>query len=118
MLEYFCWSFVFIAFAVFVTRVKGMDKPDWYIVIKYTDGDYLGELVDAHFVTNSADALYRTSLGPMRPGEKLRGFWIRNDDQRLNAIRLHELRAKANRDFELLMQHIEDRWSRAQHGVV
>jgi hypothetical protein len=117
MLQYFFWSFVCIVFMVFLTRVKGMGKPEWYIVIRYTDADYLGEMVDAHFVTNSADALYRTSLGPMRPDEKLRGFWIRNDDQLITAIRLHEKRLKANRDFELLMQHIEDRWSRA-HGVV
>ena len=90
-----------------------MHKPDWFIVIRYTDADYLGEMVDAHFVTNSADALYQTSLGPMRPGEKLRGFWIMNDDQRITAIRLHDKRLKANRDFELLMDYIEDTWMKA-----
>jgi len=111
-MEYVLLVFVLSVFVIWF-RARFMMKSDWFIVIKYTHQDYLGEQVDAHFVQNSADALYRTSLGPMRPGEKLRGFWIQNDDQRIAAIRLHDKRAKENRDFELLMEHIDEQWMKA-----
>lgn len=87
--------------------------PDWFIVVKYTQQDWLGEQVDAHFCMNSVEAIYRTSLGPMRPGELLRAYRIINDSQRLKAIRLHDARLKERRDFELLMEHIDDCWMKA-----
>jgi len=94
------------------------ENHDWCFVIKYTHADYIGVEVDAHFVSNVAEAMWRTSQGPMRPGEMLRCAWVISDKQRKRAIALYDSRRKANRDWTLLMTHIEEGWLAASHRKV
>jgi hypothetical protein len=84
----------------------------WFIVIKYTNFDYVGKRVDAHYVSESQEALLRTSQGPMRPGERLRGFWVMDESERLQAIELHDARMLADRDWMVLVDRIESQWER------
>ena len=91
---------------------------NWHIVVKYTHKDWVGKAVDAHFVSNAVEAMHRTAQGPIRPGELLRAYAALNEPQRRKAIQLHEQRLKADRDFELLMGHIEEGWMEAQHKKV
>lgn len=86
---------------------------EWYIVIKYTPQDWFGEQIDAHYVLTSAEALRLTSFGPMKPGELLRGFWVSNMNQRGKAIKLHEQRRFENRQWEMLMRHVDEQWKNA-----
>lgn len=95
-----------------------MRTQSWFIVIKYTDRNYLGKRVDAHYVSESQEALLRTSQGPMRPGERLRGFWVQNEVERLEAIALHDARLIADQDWMREVDDIETGWIRAQHGVL
>ena len=95
-----------------------MKQLHWFIVIRYTIGDYVGKRVDAHYVSESQEALLRTSQGPMRPGERLRGFWVQNEVERLEAIALHDARLIADREWMREVDDIEAGWIRAQHGVV
>lgn len=94
------------------------NEREWYVVIKYANADYLGEQVDAHYVDRADQALRLASLGPMRPGERLRGFWCQNDSQREMARRLRDKRLKADQEWSELMEQVENAWLRAQHGVV
>lgn len=118
-MEWFAWLFVFVSWAIW--RVGGEDEMggtdngfEWFIVIKYSHADWFGEHVDAHYVLTSCEAKRLVSMGPMKPGELLRGFWADNDGQREKASKLHEQRRKENRDFELLMEHIDECWMEAQ----
>lgn len=95
-----------------------MGQLHWFIVIKYTNFDYVGKRVDAHYVSESQEALLRTSQGPMRPGERLRVFWVLNEVERLEAIALHDARLIADREWMREVDDIEAGWIRAQHGVV
>ena len=48
----------------------------------------------------------------MRPGEKLRGFWVMDESERLQAIELHDARMLADRDWMVLVDRIESQWER------
>jgi hypothetical protein len=88
----------------------------WFIVIRYTIGDYVGKRVDAHYVSESQEALLRTARGPMRPGEKLRGFWVADESERLQAIELHDARMLADRDWMVLVDRFESQWEKV--GII
>lgn len=85
----------------------------WFIVIKYTLEDYCGEMVDAIFAPSSVDALYHVTRGPVKPGECFRAFEPIGPAKIQKAIALNQERRKADREWRLLMAHIEDAWSTA-----
>jgi hypothetical protein len=94
------------------------EHRQWYIVIKYSPADWVGERIDAHFARSSGEALtLMSSRHPLKPDERLRGFWVQDEFERMEAIELHDRRVALDREWEELMGHIEDGWQRAQHGV-
>lgn len=85
----------------------------WFIVIKYRQEDYCGEMVDAIFAPTSVDALYMVTRGPVKPGECFRAFEPIGPAQVRTAIALHEARRKADREWKLLVKHFEEDWVNA-----
>lgn len=74
-------------------------QREWFVVCKYTGSNWIGVPVDAHFVADSGEAI-RIVAAAMRPGERLRGYWAKNEEERQKAIELHDARAAAKRDWE------------------
>lgn len=87
----------------------------WFIVIKYRLEDHLGEMVDTIFAPTSVDALYKVTRGPVKPGECFRAFEPIGPAQLQKAIALYQERRKADREWNLLVAHIEDAWLNAEH---
>lgn len=109
-MDYLLWFLASVVVVMVLTR-KGssMVKPDWYFVIKHTHGDYVGVVIDAYFVVDACDALFKGfSNNPIKAGEMLRGAWALNEKQRATAARLHEKRMLERREFELLMESINE----------
>jgi len=108
-----------IAWLIDFRNGASMDEfYEWYVVIKYTDENYLGESADAFYVKNSVEAMVQVSGGPMRPGEKLRGYWATTARQRKFAIQLSESRRKADRKWQLYTQHLEDMFARQEEKKI
>lgn len=102
--------FVYLAIWEFI-----MGKPDWCFVIKYTNDNYVGVVIDAYFVVDSCDALDRgVESNPIKPGEMVRAVWTLNNRQRNSAAELHETRMRERREFELLMAEINEAWMSAE----
>ena len=93
-----------------------MGNRQWYIVIKYSRGNYIGERFDAHYVETSAEALEKASRRPSNPLEMFRGYWVRNEQERKEAINLHGERLLADRDWMVLMDRIESQWEKV--GII
>lgn len=89
----------------------------WFIVIKYTQDNWLGTMVDAVFAPSSVDALYLVTRGPVEPGEYFRAFEPIGPAQEQKAIALYQERRKADREWNLLVAHFEDAWLRAEESI-
>lgn len=85
----------------------------WFIVIKYTQEDYCGEMVDAVFAPTSVDALYVVTRGPVKPGECFRAFEAMGPAQLQKAIALYQERRKLDREWNLLLKRIDEDWANA-----
>lgn len=93
------------------SREVGEMDEQWFIVVKYSPADWLGDRIDAYYVRTSSEALTLAShQHPLKPGECLRGFWVQDEFERQEAIELHDRRTALDKEWRELMEHIEDGW--------